>query len=303
VEDLTAMVALYRPGPMDSIPKFIDSKQGKIPITYLHPRLEEFLKESYGVIVYQDQVLLIAVHLAGFSWLKVDDFRKAMGKKLIEKMAKYKVDFIEGCVTNGIDRETAVKLYDLIEPFSGYGFNKAHACAYAWVAYQTAYLKANFTPEFMAATLTTYSAHLSPDWAGQAVTLGGQIVEVREEEICLIAEKAERLDPTLEVVMKPQHHLVIQLRREGNPHIDLTAAEDVMQIIRRHPGSDTFALAVPLAADPTALAMLTPREATVEFCLELQTELEQVVGSGAVTVRVESEHDAPLAGMAMSAEE
>lgn len=155
VEDLTAMVALYRPGPMDSIPTFIKAKHGEIAITYLHPSLERFLKESYGVIVYQDQVLLIAVHLAGFTWLEVDSFRKAMGKKLVEEMAKYKEKFISGCGKNGINAKIANQLYDVIEPFSGYGFNKAHACAYAWVAYQTAYLKANYTAEFMAATLTT----------------------------------------------------------------------------------------------------------------------------------------------------
>jgi len=157
VEDLTAMVALYRPGPMDSIPTFIQSKHGKRIITYLHPRLEEYLKESYGVIVYQDQVLLIAVHLAGFTWLEVDSFRKAMGKKKIEEMAKYREKFIQGCVKNKISEKIATQLYEVIEPFSGYGFNKAHACAYAWVAYQTAYLKANYTAEFMAATMTTES--------------------------------------------------------------------------------------------------------------------------------------------------
>ncbi len=158
VEDLTAMVALYRPGPMDSIPTFIKAKHGEIAITYLHPSLEPFLKESYGVIVYQDQVLLIAKHLASFTWLEVDTFRKAMGKKKIEEMLKYKEKFLKGCVHNGIEEKTANALYELIEPFSGYGFNKAHACAYAWVAYQTAYLKANYTAEFMAATLTTESS-------------------------------------------------------------------------------------------------------------------------------------------------
>ncbi len=155
VEDLTAMVALYRPGPMDSIPTFIKAKHGETAIKYLHPSLERFLKESYGVLVYQDQVLLIAVHLAGFTWLEADSFRKAMGKKKIEEMAKYKDKFIAGCARNGMDEAIARQLYDVIEPFANYGFNKAHACAYAWVAYQTAYLKANYTAEFMAATLTT----------------------------------------------------------------------------------------------------------------------------------------------------
>ncbi len=155
VEDLTAMVALYRPGPMDSIPDFIASKHGKKVVTYLHPDLERFLKESYGIIVYQDQVLLIAVNLAGFTWLEVDAFRKAMGKKKLEEMQKYREKFINGCIKNKISEKIATQLYDLIEPFSGYGFNKAHACAYAWVSYQTAFLKANYTAEFMAATLTT----------------------------------------------------------------------------------------------------------------------------------------------------
>ncbi len=155
IEDLTAMVALYRPGPMESIPTFIKAKHGEIQIKYLHPDLEPFLKESYGVIVYQDQVLYIAVHLAGFTWGEVDAFRKAMGKKIPEELLKYRSKFIQGCVKHGIPEKIADEIFTLIEPFGGYGFNKAHACSYAWVAYMTAYLKANYTPEFMAATLTT----------------------------------------------------------------------------------------------------------------------------------------------------
>lgn len=155
IEDVTAMVALYRPGPMDSIPTFIKAKHGEIEITYLHPKLEPLLRESYGVIVYQDQVLQIAVQLAGFSWGEVDKFRKAMSKKIREELLKYRDKFIKGCVKNGISEKIAEEIFTFIEPFAGYGFNKAHACAYAWVAYQTAYLKANYTAEFMAATLTT----------------------------------------------------------------------------------------------------------------------------------------------------
>jgi DNA polymerase-3 subunit alpha len=155
IEDLTAMVALYRPGPMDSIPTFIKAKHGEIQIKYLHPDLEPFLKESYGVLVYQDQVLYIAVNLAGFTWGEVDAFRKAMGKKIPEELLKYRTKFIQGCVKHGIPEKTADEIFTLIEPFGGYGFNKAHACSYAWVAYMTAYLKANYTAEFMAATLTT----------------------------------------------------------------------------------------------------------------------------------------------------
>jgi DNA polymerase III subunit alpha len=155
LEDITAMVALYRPGPMDSIPQFIRAKHGEIEIKYLHPLLEPLLRESYGVIVYQDQVLLIAVQLAGFSWGEVDKFRKAMSKKIREELIAYHDKFVKGCGKNGIDAKVAEQIFNFIEPFAGYGFNKAHACAYAWVAYQTAYLKANYTAEFMAATLTT----------------------------------------------------------------------------------------------------------------------------------------------------
>jgi len=155
IDDLVAMVALYRPGPMDSIPDFIAAKHGRKKVVYLHPSLERYLKESYGVIVYQDQVLLIAVNLAGFTWGEVDRFRKALSKKKMDEVVQYRGKFVEGCVRNGIARDVADAIFTLIEPFGGYGFPKAHAASYAWVAYQTAYLKAHYTPEFMAATLTT----------------------------------------------------------------------------------------------------------------------------------------------------
>ncbi len=155
IEDIMAMIALYRPGPMDSIPDFIDAKHGHKKVQYLDPRLAEWLEESYGVIVYQDQVLYIGVNLAGFSWGKVNKFRKALSKKHMHEVEGYKGDFIEGCVKNGVKREVAEQLFTLILPFGGYGFNKAHAASYAVVAFYTAYLKANYTAEFMAATMTT----------------------------------------------------------------------------------------------------------------------------------------------------
>ncbi len=155
VEDVMAMIALYRPGPMDSIPDFIDAKHGRKKITYLDPRLKQWLEESYGVIVYQDQVLFIGVHLAGFSWGKVNKFRKALSKKIMHEVEGYKGAFIQGCVNNGMKPEVAEQLFTLILPFGGYGFNKAHAASYAVVAFYTAYLKANYTAEFMAATMTT----------------------------------------------------------------------------------------------------------------------------------------------------
>ncbi|MFL5624232.1 MAG: DNA polymerase III subunit alpha, partial [Ktedonobacteraceae bacterium] len=155
IEDIMAMIALYRPGPMDSIPEFIDAKHGRKKIKYLDPRLEEWLAESYGVIVYQDQVLFIGVNLAGFSWGKVNKFRKALSKKKMDEVEGYKGDFIDGCVKNDVKQDIAEQLFTLIMPFGGYGFNKAHAASYAVVAFYTAYLKANYTAEFMAATMTT----------------------------------------------------------------------------------------------------------------------------------------------------
>ncbi len=155
VEDVMAMIALYRPGPMDSIPDFIAAKHGRKKITYLDPRLAEWLAESYGIIVYQDQVLFIAVNLAGFSWGKVNKFRKALSKKKMDEVEGYKVDFIKGCVNSGMKQKDAEELFTLVLPFGGYGFNKAHAASYAVVAFYTAYLKANYTAEFMAATMTT----------------------------------------------------------------------------------------------------------------------------------------------------
>ncbi|HEX4202771.1 MAG TPA: DNA polymerase III subunit alpha [Ktedonobacteraceae bacterium] len=158
VEDIMAMVALYRPGPMDSIPEFIDAKHGRKKVTYLDPRLSEWLSESYGVIVYQDQVMQIAVYLAGFSWGKVNKFRKALSKKKMDEVESYKEPFITGCINNGVKKEVAEQLFTLVLPFGGYGFNKAHAASYAVVAFYTAYLKANYTAEFMAATMTTEAA-------------------------------------------------------------------------------------------------------------------------------------------------
>src|SRR5436309_6720109 len=155
VEDVMAMIALYRPGPMDSIPDFIDAKHGRKKVTYLDPRLAQWLNESYGVIVYQDQVLFIVVNLAGFSWGKANKFRKALSKKIMHEVEGYKGDFIKGCIKNNVKPEVAEQLFTLILPFGGYGFNKAHAASYAVVAFYTAYLKANYTAEFMAVSMTT----------------------------------------------------------------------------------------------------------------------------------------------------
>ncbi|MHB8104326.1 MAG: DNA polymerase III subunit alpha [Dehalococcoidales bacterium] len=158
--DIAAMVALYRPGPMEHIPRFIDAKHGKAPIRYPHPALENILKETYGVIVYQEQVLLIVQEFAGYSLGQADIFRKAMGKKIAETMKKEKRNFFSGAKKRGFTEELTDEVFSLIEPFTGYAFNKAHAWCYALIAYQTAYLKANYTAEYITAFLTIHAGEL-----------------------------------------------------------------------------------------------------------------------------------------------
>ena len=154
IHDINAMVALYRPGPMENIPHYISRKHGKEPIAYLDPRMKSILERSYGVITYQDDVLLIAINLAGYSWLEADKLRKAMGKKIPKIMAEQEEKFVSGCIDGGMSPAKALELWKLIEPFAAYGFNKAHAASYGRVAYQTAYMKANFPALYMTAVLT-----------------------------------------------------------------------------------------------------------------------------------------------------
>jgi len=154
IEDLIALNALYRPGPMEFIDQYIDSKNGKIAISYPHPSLEKYLKGTYGVIVYQEQVMQVAREVAGYSLGRADLFRRAMGKKKPEILQKEEEPFIEGALARGYSREEAKRIFDILTPFAGYGFNKSHAAAYSVIAYRTAYLKANYSAEFMAANLT-----------------------------------------------------------------------------------------------------------------------------------------------------
>ncbi len=154
-EDIIAMVALYRPGPMEWIPDYISGKHKVKQVVYLHPKLEPILDKTYGVAIYQEQVMQIARDLAGFTMGQADVLRKAMGKKIPALLAEQKEKFVEGCVKNGIHLELAQKVFSFIEPFAGYGFNRSHAACYAMVGYQTAYLKAHWPVEFMAALLTS----------------------------------------------------------------------------------------------------------------------------------------------------
>ena len=155
--DITALVALYRPGPLDSgmVDDFVERKHGRKAVEYLLPELAPILEETYGVILYQEQVMKIAAVLANYTMAKADDLRKAMGKKIAEKMAEHRQFFMDGAKENQIPEDKAGTVFDLMEKFGGYGFNKSHSAAYALIAYQTAYLKAHYPVEFLAALLTS----------------------------------------------------------------------------------------------------------------------------------------------------
>ena len=153
-EDIIAIVALYRPGPMDNIDSYVNRKHGREQPDYLHPLIQPILEETYGVIIYQEQVMQIAQTLSGFSLGEADLLRRAMGKKIKKEMAQQRNRFIEGAVGKGVDRGSAEFIFELVAKFAGYGFNKSHAAAYALIAYQTAYLKANHPIEFLAASMT-----------------------------------------------------------------------------------------------------------------------------------------------------
>jgi DNA polymerase-3 subunit alpha len=169
IHDINLMIALYRPGPMDNINEYIQRKNGAKPASYPHPAMKKFLEPTFGVLVYQDDLLMTAIEVAGYSWAEVDKFRKAVGKKIPEEMAKQHKAFVEGAMKHGkMTEKKAEGLWKLFEPFQGYGFNKAHAASYGKVAYQTAYMKANFPEIYMSAVLTAESGDI--DTIGEIVT-------------------------------------------------------------------------------------------------------------------------------------
>ncbi|MBV8748661.1 MAG: DNA polymerase III subunit alpha, partial [Candidatus Eremiobacteraeota bacterium] len=155
LDDVIALVALYRPGPMEWIPDYINIKHGRKKPTYLHPKLEPILSDTYSIACYQEQVMQIARDMAGFTMGQADELRKVMGKKQKDKIPVYRQKFIDGCVENGLDTKLAEEIFAFVEPFAGYGFNKSHAAAYGWIAYQTAYLKANYPLQYFSALMSS----------------------------------------------------------------------------------------------------------------------------------------------------
>ena len=199
LEHLTALNALYRPGPMQMIDDFIKRRHGQTRVTYEHPALEPILRETYGVMVYQEQVMQIASALAGFTLGEADILRKAMGKKKVDVMATQMDKFLKGCVARGVNEKKARKTWDLMEQFAGYGFNKSHSAAYAWLAYQTAYLKANQPAFFLAALLTSERANTDKmvQYIGECREMGLRVLppDVNQSDMFFTVSRPKRVRP------------------------------------------------------------------------------------------------------------
>jgi len=225
-EDVIAMVALYRPGPMEWIPDFISRKHGRKKITYIHPKLETILKNTYGVAVYQEQVMQISQALAGFSLSEADTMRKAMGKKIPELIREEKVKFIDGCVENGIDRRIAEKIFAFIEPFAGYGFNRSHAACYALIGYQTAYLKAHYPTEFMAALLASDQDNID--------RIAIEIEECRTMEIEVLPPDINESFVTFAAILKPGETEKIRFGLGAIKNVGKNVASEIVEERKRN---------------------------------------------------------------------
>ncbi|MEY3182673.1 MAG: polymerase alpha chain [Pseudomonadota bacterium] len=229
-EDIIALVALFRPGPLQSgmVDDFINRKQGRSPIEYLHPALEHALKPTYGIILYQEQVMQIAQTLAGYTLGAADLLRRAMGKKKPEEMAKQRSIFTEGAVANGVSADIATPIFDLMEKFAGYGFNKSHSAGYALITYQTAWLKAHYPAHFMAAVLSSDMAHTDKtvNFIAEARRMGLCIdsPNVNVSEYRFVVGSDQRIVYGLGAIKgigeSAINHLV-GVRNEGGPFTDL----------------------------------------------------------------------------------
>ncbi|MDE2494919.1 MAG: DNA polymerase III subunit alpha [Alphaproteobacteria bacterium] len=244
INDLVALVALYRPGPMDSIPKYIACKNGKEAPEYLHPKLEPILKETYGVMTYQEDVMRIAQELAGYTMGQADNLRRAMGKKIASEMAKEHDRFVKGAGERGVLKDVAEQIFEQAAKFAGYGFNKGHAAAYAQVAYQTAFLKANYPVEFLAASMTLDAGNTDRlnVFKQEAERLGIRVLppDINRSEAVFSCDADENVVYYALAAVKGVGRLamdhVVAVRRNGGPFksiADFAARIDPRQINKR----------------------------------------------------------------------
>ena len=220
-EDIIAVVALYRPGPMDNIPRYINCKHGKEEPDYLHPSLEGILKETFGIMIYQEQVMQIAQVLSGYTLGGADLLRRAMGKKIKEEMEAQRKAFVDGAVERGVNADNAAQIFDQVNKFAGYGFNKSHAAAYALVAYQTAWLKANYPVEFLAASMTYELANTDK--------LNVFRQELTRQNIALLPPDINRSYPTFSVERQADGSLAVRYALAAVKNVGLGAIQTMVK--------------------------------------------------------------------------
>lgn len=241
MEDIIAMVSLYRPGPMDFIPRYIDGKHGKIEVEYLHERLEPILSKTYGIAVYQEQIMEIARSLAGFSYGEADVLRKAVGKKIKELLDEQEVKMVNGMMENGIPARVAQEIWNFILPFARYGFNRSHAACYAMIAYRTAYLKANYPAQFMAALMNADSGdsdRIAIEVA-HAEQMGLKVLAPDINEswpgFSVIKQTLDTDQPTLRfglcAIKNVGDHIIDVIIKERKEHGPFTHIEDLLQSV------------------------------------------------------------------------
>jgi DNA polymerase-3 subunit alpha len=227
LEDVIALVALYRPGPMEWIPNYINIKHGRKQPTYLHAKLEPILAETYSIPCYQEQVMQIARDVAGFTMGEADELRKVMGKKQKEKIPVYRQKFVEGCIANGIDAKLAEDIFLFVEPFAGYGFNKSHAAAYGWIAYQTAYLKANYPLQYFAALMSSVRSNTDKlvEYIDEAKKMGIPVlppdVNASLVEFAVVGEEIRFGLAAIKGVGENAVRSILESRNSRGPFIDL----------------------------------------------------------------------------------
>ena len=266
-EDIIAIVALYRPGPMDNIDSYVNRKHGREQPDYLHPAIRPILEETYGVIIYQEQVMQIAQVLSGFSLGEADLLRRAMGKKIKKEMAQQRNRFIEGAVGKGVDRGRAEFIFELVAKFAGYGFNKSHAAAYALIAYQTAYLKANHPVEFLAASMTLD--------IGNTDKLNGFAQEARRMGIRIEPPSVNHSEAGFMPSETRIRYSLAALRNVGRQAVDHICAE--LEKRGRFKDVSAFARAInPRLVNKRALETLASAGAFDELGIDRATELDNV---------------------------
>ncbi|HAT03380.1 MAG TPA: DNA polymerase III subunit alpha [Candidatus Magasanikbacteria bacterium] len=238
IDDIMAMVALYRPGPMESIPEYIRRKHNSESVVYLDSRMKDYLSASFGLLVYQDDVMLTAIHLAGYDWMEADKFRKAMGKKIPEEMAKQKIKFYQGCRDHGkLKQEIIDELWHAIEPFAAYGFNKAHAASYGIVAYQTSYMKAHYPVQYMTAVLQAESSDADKvaEIVGECRRIGIEVLppDVNESfrSFAMVSKPGEagRIRFGLTAIKNVGEHICEVIYRERKDHGQYKSVEDFLE--------------------------------------------------------------------------